>query len=74
VVSGATAVPLDAQLDAQEVENLLCHSESRAIIVSETELAKVHELIARLPFRPQIILLDEKAPPGTRGPPESPKG
>ncbi len=64
VVSGATAVPLDAQLDTQEVENLLCHSESRAIIVSETELAKVHELIARLSPRPEIILLDEKALPG----------
>ncbi|MFQ5802274.1 MAG: AMP-binding protein [Candidatus Methylomirabilales bacterium] len=64
VVAGATAVPLDAQLDVEEVQNLLRHSESRAIVVSGTELAKVHELIARLPRRPEIILLDEKAPPG----------
>lgn len=64
VVAGATAVPLDAQLDATEVENLLRHSESRVIIVSEGELAKVQAGMARLPLQPEIILLDEKAPPG----------
>lgn len=64
VAAGATAVPLDAQLDASEVENLLRHSESRAIIVSEAGLAKVRAGIAHLPLHPQIILLDEKAPPG----------
>ncbi|MFQ5988948.1 MAG: AMP-binding protein [Candidatus Methylomirabilales bacterium] len=67
VVAGATAVPLDAQLGEQEVENLLRHSESRAVIVSEAELTKVQSLIALLPLRPQIILLDEKAPPGIHG-------
>lgn len=65
VIAGATAVPLDAQLDAREVENLLRHSESRAIIVSEAELAKVQASIARLPHHPTIILLDEKTSPGT---------
>ncbi len=64
VAAGATAVPLDAQLGKQEVENLLRHSESRAVIVSEAELTKVQSLIALLPLRPQIIMLGEKAPPG----------
>ncbi len=64
VAAGATAVPLDAQLDGEEVENLIRHSESRAILVSEAELAKVQPLISRLPIRPEVILLDEKAPPG----------
>ncbi len=60
VAAGATAVPLDAQLGAQELENLLRHSESRAIIISKSELSKVQPLIARLPVRPEVILLDEK--------------
>ncbi|MFQ5960131.1 MAG: AMP-binding protein [Candidatus Methylomirabilales bacterium] len=64
VAAGATAVPLDAQLGQEEVENLLRHSESRAVIVSEAELDKVRPLIARLPFRPDVILLDEKAAAG----------
>jgi len=65
VAAGATAVPLDAQLDAAEVENLLRHSESRAIIVSEAGLAKVQSGIAHLSLSPKIIVLDEKAPPET---------
>lgn len=64
VAAGATAVPLDAQLDAQELENILRHSESRAIVTSESQLAKVHPAIARLPVRPEIIVLDEIAPSG----------
>ncbi|MFQ5883128.1 MAG: AMP-binding protein [Candidatus Methylomirabilales bacterium] len=65
VASGATAVPLDTQLSDQELQNLLLHSESRALVVSEGQLAQVRPLIARLPLRPEIILLDdEKAPPG----------
>jgi len=64
VAAGATAVPLDVQLGLQEVENLLHHSESRAIVVSEAALDKTHALVARLSSRPQVILLDEKAPAG----------
>jgi long-chain acyl-CoA synthetase len=64
VAAGATAVPLDVQLGQEEVENLLRHSESRAVIVSEAELEKVSPLIARLPCRPHVILLDEKAAGG----------
>ncbi|MGH7351394.1 MAG: AMP-dependent synthetase/ligase, partial [Candidatus Methylomirabilales bacterium] len=64
VAAGATAVPLDVQLGGQELENLLHHSESRVIVVSEAELGKVQPIIARLPSRPQVILLDEKAPTG----------
>ena len=64
VAAGATAVPFDAQLSGQEVETLLRHSESRVVIVSEAELAKVHPVIAHLPVRPEILLLDGKASPG----------
>ncbi|MGH7425490.1 MAG: AMP-binding protein, partial [Candidatus Methylomirabilales bacterium] len=64
VAAGATAVPLDVQLGVQELENLLQHSESRAIVVSEAELDKVQPFMARLPTRPRVILLDEKAPTG----------
>ncbi len=64
VAAGATAVPLDVQLGVQELENLLHHSESRAIVVSEAELDKVQPFMARLPSRPRVILLDEQAPTG----------
>lgn len=64
VAAGATAVPLDVQLGHLEVENLLRHSESRALIVSEAELDKVGQIIGSLPVRPEVILLDELAPPG----------
>jgi long-chain acyl-CoA synthetase len=63
VAAGGTAVPLDAQLGRPELEILLRHSESRAIVVSETELAKVHPPIASLPLPLEVVLLDEEAPP-----------
>ncbi|MFQ5846122.1 MAG: AMP-binding protein [Candidatus Methylomirabilales bacterium] len=64
VAAGATAVPLDAQLGEQELESVLRHSESRAVVVSEAGLTKVHPLVARLPLAPEVILLDAKAAPG----------
>lgn len=64
VAAGATAVPLDVQLSPGEIENVLRHSESRTLIVSESELAKVTPFIDRLPLRPTVILLDDKAPAG----------
>ena len=64
VAAGATAVPLDAQLTAPEVETLLRHCESRVVIVSQAQLAKMQSLTARLPSPPVLILLDEDAPPG----------
>ncbi len=64
VAAGATAVPLDVQLGEQELETLLSHSESRVVVISEAELDRLHPLIGRLPLRTEIILLDEKSPPG----------
>ncbi len=70
LAAGATAVPLDAQLGHNEVENLLRHSESRVLIASEAELEKVSPVIARLPALSEVILLDAKAPPGIHPLPE----
>ncbi len=64
VAAGATAVPLDVQMEEEELETLLHHSESRVIVASEAELTRIESLIRTLPVRPEIILLDEKPSPG----------
>lgn len=63
VTAGATAIPLDIQLSDKELENLLTHAESRAVVVSEALLPKVHPLISRLPSPPEVILLGAKSGP-----------
>ena len=63
VTAGATATPLDIQLSDKELENLFSHSESRAVVVSEALLPKVHPIIRRLPSPPDLILVGAKAGP-----------
>ncbi|MFQ5658331.1 MAG: AMP-binding protein, partial [Candidatus Methylomirabilales bacterium] len=64
VAAGATAVPLDGQMEEQELETLLQHSDSRVLVVSEAEFTRVESLIGRLSPRPEVILLDEKGSAG----------
>ena len=54
VAAGATAVPLDVQMEEEELETLLHHSESRVIVASEAELTRIESLIRTLPVRPEI--------------------
>jgi long-chain acyl-CoA synthetase len=56
---GAVAVPIDIQLSHYEVENLIQHSESKAIFVSEKGLKGIKDIIKGLhPVR--VINIDSK--------------
>ncbi|MBI3397734.1 MAG: AMP-binding protein [Deltaproteobacteria bacterium] len=55
---GATAVPIDIQLSLDEVKNLLQHSESKAIIVSEKGLKALSKEMGGFPI--EVINLDSE--------------
>src|SRR3989338_7351351 len=58
VMAGAVAVPLDVQLEAEEVKNILTHSQGRVILISEENGDKTLKAAEGLCIR--IVNLDSK--------------
>ncbi len=58
--AGAISVPLSTKLHAEEVKFRINHSESRMIIVSSLQAAKVKEVLKDCPALEKIIYLDSQ--------------
>ncbi|HCC69316.1 MAG TPA: hypothetical protein DEP99_05460 [Nitrospiraceae bacterium] len=58
ILAGAVAVPVDSQLEAKEVRNILIHSQSRVIFISRENLDTALSATAGLQIR--VINLDEE--------------
>lgn len=60
--AGATNVPLSVKLEeSNDLLFRLKHSETKYIIVSESQLRKVRAIIEKLPLIEKVIILDEQA-------------
>jgi long-chain acyl-CoA synthetase len=65
---GAVTVPRGAEITLEELEYILVHSDSRAVIVEDQrQLEKVLEIKDRLPLAKLLVVMDEKYPGGHRG-------